>query len=287
MNPSPQRRHGDVPVWLRRLQAYEARPSGSPFWDPASDPAAASLPDGPGDYALLVEREEGEAMLFLGDRFRRMDPPKNGGTPMPWLEDSKPGDTNGDAPDPDSSDQLDASVAREVALWKAGRTLQVRRAAMAKAYVLLSERVHRTRARKDILDALAELADEVVNGFGTVLYVRGEAEDGTIRLIPRPGSRIESQGPSLPTLPTEAATTLTEPAVLLRETLEGGSEPELTGLLGVFEALEATSLVAAPLAGEGLLVVAERRERRRFDDEDCFFLRNVGRMAGAALRKAH
>jgi len=115
---------------------------------------------------------------------------------LPWLQDEA------------SSPASDGTVVEEVTAWRAERDLQRRRMAMAKTFLVLTERVHRCRKRKELLDTLAELAHEVLESSTTLLYLREastphEGSDSG-RLAPHPTPELRARRLILEPLPTEA-----------------------------------------------------------------------------------
>jgi len=304
METSPQRRKEDTPVWLWRLQTAEYGPlpgrTGASSWQevkeesrgadrqgpadpsPESTSGDGSTDSGPAhadDHALLIEKEGEDPILFLGEGVRRLERESRQAPRLPWLQDER------------SSSASDGAVVEEVTSWRAERDLQRRRMAMAKSFLVLTERVHRCRKRKELLDTLAELAHEVLESSTTLLYLREAStpQDGSDsgRLAPHPTPELRARRLILEPLPTEAMEGLCGPMVLTAQTLEGGEEPELAGLLDAMRGMEAASAAAVPLGEEGLLVVLERRQGRVFDDEDCFFLRSIARTVEERLARVH
>lgn len=246
---------------------------------PLSEHHEADQPRNAGDHALLIQEEGGDRVLILGDRVRRL--------PREELERNEA--------TPSWEPQEEDEVAREVTSWKAERDLQRRRVSMAKVLLILTERMQRCRKRGEVLDVLSEMAHQVVEASWTVVYAReggaGDAggTDGAEadRLHPRLHPDLRLDGPALSTVPAEALTAHCGPVVFTAEMLDTGEEPELAGLRDIFHRLGAASLVAVPLGDEGLLVVLERRRRRSFDDEDCFFLRSIARSAEERLARVY
>jgi hypothetical protein len=337
MKPLPKRRREDVPTWLWRLECSDYGPIPPRFpapmrEAPRSEHREAAKARSDGDHALLIQEEGGDRVLFLGDRVRRlprkemeafmpmepsrpiepsraapMEPsraawlesvaPEAGAGPVPIAGPDRDGDTRSwDAQDEDQ-------VAREVTSWKAERELQRRRVSMAKVLLILTERLHRCRKRDEVLDVLSEMAHQVVEASGTVVYAReagasgAEGPDGTegpdgaevpwAALHPRLHPDLQLDGPVLEALPTGALASLCGPSVFTAEMLETGEEPELAGLREVFSRLRAASLLAVPLGDEGLMVVLDPPLRRTFDDEDCFFLRSIARSAEERLARVY
>jgi len=304
METSPQRRKEDTPVWLWRLQTAEYGPlpsrTGASSWQevkeesrgadrqgpadpsPESTSGDGSTDSGPAhadDHALLIEKEGEDPILFLGEGVRRLERESRQAPRLPWLQDER------------SSSASDGAVVEEVTSWRAERDLQRRRMAMAKSFLVLTERVHRCRKRKELLDTLSEMAHEVLESSTTLLYLREAStpQDGSDpgRLNPRPTPELRERGLALEPLPSGAMEGLCGPMVLTAPMLEAGEEPELAGLLDAMRGLEAVSAAAVPIGEAGLLVVLERRQGRVFDDEDCFFLRSIARTVEERLARVH
>ncbi len=304
METSPQRRKEDTPVWLWRLQTAEYGPlpgrTRASFWQEAEeesraegrkdaagpspestsgDRTAVSAPTHANDHALLIEKEGEDPILFFGERVRRLERELRETPRLPWLQDEG------------SSSASDGTVVEEVTAWRAERDLQRRRMAMAKTFLVFTERVHRCRKREELLDTLSEMAHEVLESSATLLYLREQSRphDGpdSGRLAPRPTPELRDRGLTLKPLPIGAMEGLCGPMVLTAQMLEAGEEPELAGLLDAMRGMEAVSAAAVPLGEAGLLVVLERRQGRAFDDEDCFFLRSIARTAEERLAKVH
>jgi hypothetical protein len=324
METPKQRRRDDVPLWLWRLECAEYGPDHGPGHDPGHVPAAprsrasfwqeaqeesGRVPSGESaDHAFLLEKEGGERVLFLGDRIRRLH--REGSTPkrLPWLQ-ADPTESEGPDVPPESTeprfseeDILDLpsaspgrgaeeEVAEEVASWRAERDLQRRRMSMAKSFLVFTERMHRSRKRTEVLDALEEMAHEVLDSSTTLLYLRergSEAVDmDTETLVLRPPPELTRDAQDLGPIPVRAMSGLCGPTVLTQEMLEAGEEPDLAPLLDAMRSLNAASAALVPLGPAGLLVVMERRQGRAFDDEDCFFLRSIARTAEERLAKVH
>lgn len=304
METSPKRRKEDTPVWLWRLQAAEYGPLPGPprgsFWqeaegespaagpqrsaDPSPEPTSEDRSAVPGpapaeDHALLIEQEGEDPILFFGERVRRLERELREPSRLPWLQDET---------SPPTSDD---TVVEEVTTWRAERDLQRRRMAMAKTFLVFTERMHRSRKREELLDTLSEMAHQVLESSATLLYLReesmGDQDSGAGRLTPRPIPELRDGGLALEPLPTAAMEGLCGPMILTTQMLETGEEPELTGLLDAMRGLEAASAAVVPLGEAGLLVVLERRQGRAFDDEDCFFLRSIARTVEERLAKVH
>ena len=305
METSPQRRKEDTPVWLWRLQTAEYGPlpggTRASFWQETEEtsrgagrqgPAApspestsedGSSDSGPAhadDHALLFEEEGKDPILPLGEGVRRLEGESPQAPRLPWLQDES------------SSPASDGAVVEEVTAWRAEREVQRRRMAMAKSFLVLTERVHRCRKREELLDTLSEMAHEVLESSATLLYLREEQSrplDGSDpgRLNPRPTPELRGRGLALEPLPSGAMEGLCGPVVLTAPMLEAGEEPELAGLLGAMRGLEGVSAAAVPIGEAGLLVVLERRQGRVFDDEDCFFLRSIARTVEERLARVH
>lgn len=293
MSTMPNRRKEDVPVWLWRLQAaeeqsLESRPRSDIWAHAGVDPwsrGAAGADVGDADHALVVEREGGERILFLGNRVRPLVSPEPPRRPLPWLEGEEGGASEGgsrtDAPLPDAEAR---EVAEEVLHWRDERDLQRRRVAMAKSFVVLTERLHRCRKREEVLDAVTELAHQVLEASASLLYLQSPSGDGV--LAPRGGGELEVETDLLPSVPAPVLEGLCTPLIVHRETLNDGGEPELASLGSLFDApIAAASLAVVGVGRFGLLVLVERRQRRAFDDEDLFFLRSIARTAEERMRR--
>ena len=304
METSPQRRKEDTPVWLWRLQTAEYGPlpgrTRASSWQEVEEESRGTGGQGPAnpspestlgegfadsgpthadDHALLLEREGEDPILLLGEEVRRLERESLQAPRLPWLQDES------------SSPASDGAVVEEVTAWRAERDLQRRRMAMAKRFLVLTERVHRCRKRKELLDALSEMAHEVLESSTTLLYLRETStpQDGSDpgRLNPRPTPELRKRGLALEPLPSGAMEGLCGPMVLTAPMLEEGEEPELAGLLDAMRGLEGVSAAAVPIGEAGLLVVLERRQGRVFDDEDCFFLRSIARTVEERLARVH
>jgi len=315
METPQKRRKEDTPVWLWRLECAEYDPELGLGHGPVAPRPRASfrqeaqegsrdLPAGESvDHAFLLEKEGGERVLFLGDRMRTLNREDSPSSRLPWLKADSPESEGPDASAGSSDEAIpdiasisagmaaEEEVAEEVTTWRAERDLQRRRMAMAKSFLVLTERMHRCRKRKELLDTLSEMAHEVLESSTTLLYFREEAtpHDGSDsgRLAPRPTPELRERGLALEPLPSGAMEGLCGPMVLTAPMLEAGEEPELAGLLDAMRGLEGVSAAAVPIGEAGLLVVLERRQGRVFDDEDCFFLRSIARTVEERLARVH
>lgn len=283
MATSPQRPQKDTPVWLWRLQAAEDgplpdRPASPSPESTSGDRSSDSGPDHVEDHTLFVERGREDSILFFGERVRQPQSELRAAPRLPWLQE-----------DP-SSRASEGKVVEEVTTWRAERDLQRRRMAMAKIFLVLTERMHRCRKREELLDTLSEMAHKVLESSATLLYLREKSpQQGSHsgRLTPRSAPMLRARGLALESLPPGAMKGLCGPIVLTAQMLEAGEEPELAGLLDAMRGLEAVSAIAVSLGEAGLLVVFERRQGHAFDDEDCFFLRSIARTVEERLAKVH
>jgi hypothetical protein len=319
METPPQRRKEDVPVWLWRLECAEYGPehdlglgpvaprSRASFWQESQGEPGKVPPGESADHAVLLEKEGGERVLLLGDRMRTL---KREGAPsirLPWLQPDPP-ETEGLDASPGSSEEAHPEiasppagmgaeeeavkeVAEEVATWRAERELQRRRMSMAKSFLVFTERMHRSRKRKEVLDALDEMAHEVLDSSATLLYLREQGSEvkdlESETLVPHLPRERSGDALDLGPLPIRAMAGLCGPTVVTREMLEAGEELDLAPLLDAMRGLKAESASLVALGQAGILVVLERRQGHAFDDEDCFFLRSMAHTAEERLAKVH
>ena len=156
-----------------------------------------------------------------------------------------------------------------------------RRLQMPDHLLAYAERLHRATTEADIYEALRQVTTPVVGGHTAIVFV-GVLEGSGARFHPLADASLRL---ALDPLPAATATLFAEQRLVTDTDIDAQPDGPLAPLALVLQAAAATQLLCAPVAGEALLLLAERRRQRVLTGEDRDLLQALIRQAEAALRR--
>ena len=179
-----------------------------------------------------------------------------------------------------------------------GAELQARAAAAARALQRERERIARrlrmpdlllayadallgARTDTDVYTALRYAAGTLVSSWTAILFVAGgAAHDAAFHALADPVLTL-----SVAPLPARTATWFARPLVITRAEIDADARRALAPLAGIMDDTAAAQLLCAPVAGDALLVLIERRRDRVVTAEERDLVNALVSQAEGALRR--
>ena len=181
----------------------------------------------------------------------------------------------------EGGEDLRERAAVMVAALRRERDWTQRRLRMPDFLLGYAEALNAAAREGEVYEALRGTSVPVVGAYTAVVFVAvGPGADAPLHLL---GS--SESVPFELLLPADCALAFRERRLVTGSDVQGDGAGPLAPLARILEATSATQLLSAPVGGDTLLILVERRRDRVFTGEDRELLGALVRQAEAALRR--